>query len=251
MRQPIDKFSTQSAIYKKYRPLYPQALFDEILEQVSARTKCWDCGTGNGQIAGRLSAYFDHVEATDISQNQLDQALRKDNINYSRQRAESTDFEDGQFDLITVGQAMHWFEHESFNQEVKRVAKPGGVVSIWGYSLIQVSWEIDELISEFNEVIVGPYWDAQRRHIDEEYDHVPFDFEPIPVDKHFSIEAHWNKDHLKGYFDSWSCVQNYKQKNNGVDPVPDLMRRLGQFWPANETKKVNFPLFMKMGRVIK
>ncbi|MEX0681015.1 MAG: hypothetical protein WD097_06500 [Balneolales bacterium] len=62
-----DNFSEQSNQYAEFRPLYPEELFDFLLSLVPDRYSAWDCGTGNGQVAGQLANYFDKVAATDIS----------------------------------------------------------------------------------------------------------------------------------------------------------------------------------------
>jgi len=118
MKEILDKFSKQAKTYQKYRPRYPQVLYDELLSLTSKRQSCWDCGTGNGQVAIELAKYFEQVYATDISQQQLNQATSIPNITYKVERAESTSFPAQTFDLITVGQAMHWFDFEAFNKEV-------------------------------------------------------------------------------------------------------------------------------------
>ncbi|SMD34762.1 Methyltransferase domain-containing protein [Reichenbachiella faecimaris] len=251
MKKPLDRFSIQSSAYKKHRPVYPSALYEEILGHVITREKCWDCGTGNGQVAEALSTYFRQVEASDLSENQLAQAPNLPNVHYSIQRAENTNFADDQFDLITVGQAVHWFDFEAFHSEVLRVSKPGGIVAIWGYGLLKVDERIDELTTEFDRDIVGPYWDVERRHIDSAYETIPFNFDPIKVKHSFVIEESWNTDRLEGYFNSWSCVQNYKQKHSGNSPVSALMERISEYWKAGETKKVSFPIFLRMGRIDK
>ena len=71
-----DNFSTQSEAYAKYRPQYPAELFEFIIQHVKNKNLAWDCATGNGQSAKELSKYFDKVYATDISQNQLDNAVK-------------------------------------------------------------------------------------------------------------------------------------------------------------------------------
>src|SRR5256885_13665539 len=117
-----NNFSSQAKIYAQYRPGYPQELFDFILAQVTERNLSWDCATGNGQTAKILARYFKSVGATDISQRQLDQAVRLDNISYSCQPAEHTTFPGDSFDLITISQALHWLNFEGFYREVNRVA---------------------------------------------------------------------------------------------------------------------------------
>ena len=73
-----DQFSKQSDLYVKFRPSYPQEVFDFILSLVSARHLAWDVGTGNGQIAEVLSTYFDQVIATDISEKQISNAKKNE-----------------------------------------------------------------------------------------------------------------------------------------------------------------------------
>ena len=69
MKKIIDNFSMQSQGYKKYRPVYPDSLYTEILKLVKDKDCCWDCGTGNGQVAVVLANHFKKVYATDISEN--------------------------------------------------------------------------------------------------------------------------------------------------------------------------------------
>src|SRR5882672_948119 len=120
-----DLFSAQAKQYAAFRPTYPEALYDFIFQHVHGNENAWDCATGNGQVAQRLARQFKKVYATDISQKQLDQASPANNIHYAVSPAESTPFPDHQFDLITVGQALHWFDLDKFYAEVKRVIKPG------------------------------------------------------------------------------------------------------------------------------
>src|SRR5688572_9865875 len=114
-----DYFSGHSKLYAAFRPTYPAALYDSIFSHLKNKTTAWDCGTGNGQVAGYLSEHFATVCATDISKPQLDHAVRAPNIFYTLSPAERTEFPDQHFDLITVAQAIHWFDRELFYKEVK------------------------------------------------------------------------------------------------------------------------------------
>src|SRR5215471_13440479 len=101
-----DNFSSQSDQYAKYRPTYPRDLFDYLNFIVPNKQNAWDCGTGNGQVAYELAKTFENVFATDISEAQLDNAIQADNIIYSIQPAEKTNFENNLLDLIVVAQAI-------------------------------------------------------------------------------------------------------------------------------------------------
>src|SRR6185503_9076126 len=130
-----DNFSLQSYQYAKFRPTYPKELYDFLLSLVETREVAWDCGTGNGQVANELAKYFKQVYATDISEKQIQQAVKKDNIFYKVESAENTSFPANEFDLITVAQAIHWFSFDEFYNEVNRTIKPGGILAVIGYGL--------------------------------------------------------------------------------------------------------------------
>ncbi len=239
-----DNFSTQADIYAKYRPHYPHELFDFILQYVKGRDTAWDCATGNGQTAKVLASYFIHVQATDISQKQIDNAYKETNIHYFVQPSEQTSFTDHSFDLITISQALHWFATDRFYTEVRRVAKPACVVAAWSYSLLNISPEIDELIRSFYKYTIGPYWDAERRYVDDEYKTIPFPFAEIVAPK-FSMYYYWTIDELEGYLNTWSAVQKFIVTNN-YNPVDEMIRKIK---PAagNGKMKIVFPLHIRIG----
>lgn len=239
-----DRFSKQSRYYKKYRPVYPQELYNTILRHARVRDRCWDCATGNGQVAVALSTQFKNVIATDISSSQLSMAEKRDNILYELMRAEETSFPDNSFDLITVGQAIHWFDIDAFFKEVDRVLKPGGLLAVWGYDLLEVSPLIDKCIRFFYEDTIKPYWDDERHHIDNRYKEIDFPFNAIPMPKKLFVETLWSLEHLNGYLNSWSGVQRYKEANNKVNPVLPLIELLTLFWRGDLT--VRFPLFLEL-----
>jgi ubiquinone/menaquinone biosynthesis C-methylase UbiE len=243
-----DNFSKQANIYAKYRPQYPQELFDFILQHTDKTENAWDCATGNGQSAKVLAKYFEKVFATDISQKQIDNAEQAANIYYSLQPAEQTSFADNTFDLITVSQALHWFEFNSFYKEVERIAKPGSVFAAWSYSLLYISPEIDKLIRSFYTETIGSYWDAERKYVDDEYKTIPFPFDEIAA-PHFTMEYYWTTGELEGYLNTWSALQKFITANK-YNPVDELMQKIKPH-VSNEKMKIIFPLHIRMGMIKK
>jgi ubiquinone/menaquinone biosynthesis C-methylase UbiE len=245
-----DLFSKQAKTYAQFRPEYTDELYGFILQHVDNQQVAWDCATGNGQAAKVLAGHFTKVYATDLSQKQLDNAVQKENIFFSNQTAESTNFDDNTFDLITVAQAVHWFDFDKFYAEAKRVAKPNATIAVWGYGNIKFDdKELDGQMWDFYSNRVGKYWNFERRHIEEEYRTLPFPFEEI-VSPKFSIVRKWQRHEFEGYLNSWSAVQNCKN-TEGVNPVDDFMLDLSAVWGEFERKLLRFPLFLKMGKVVK
>ncbi len=242
-----DNFSQHATQYALYRPDYPEVLYSYILGLCKERKIAWDCGTGNGQVATKLSEYFEQVYATDISEKQLSNAIKKENIHYSLQPAERTSFSKNFFDLIVVAQAIHWFDFDLFYQEVKRTIKPNGLLIVVGYGLLKVNPEIDEIINTFYHNTIGPYWDAERHYIDEEYKTIPFPFEELSGPDMLSI-LDWSFEHFMGYINTWSAVQHFI-KEKGYNPVEQLAQDILPFWPEQEIKKVSFPILLRAGKV--
>lgn len=75
-----DLFSAGAKAYATYRPDYPRELFAYLLQFVAERKAALDCATGNGQAASALAGFFERVEAIDISEEQLKNAVPKDNL---------------------------------------------------------------------------------------------------------------------------------------------------------------------------
>jgi ubiquinone/menaquinone biosynthesis C-methylase UbiE len=241
-----DNFSHQADKYLLYRPSYPAEIFSFLIAQLRDTKTAWDCGTGNGQVAVELAKYFDVVYATDISAQQIENAIDKQNIIYSVQPAETTNSADNTFDLITVAQAIHWFDFEKFYGEVKRVAKPQAIVAVIGYGLIKTFDEADAIIEGFYFNTVGKFWDAERKYIDDNYRTIPFPFQEIETPK-FSNELYWNFEHLIGYLGTWSAVKHYI-KAKGENPINLIEEKLKQCW-GNETRKVRFDILLRVGKI--
>ncbi|HEU4472593.1 MAG TPA: methyltransferase domain-containing protein [Flavisolibacter sp.] len=245
-----DLFSNQSGIYAMYRPGYPPELYDYILQFVNDRLHAWDCATGNGQCAAVLAGHFEKVSASDISAAQLTNAVQKPNISYLLCPAEQTPFPDNSFDLITIATAYHWFDAKAFFKEANRVGKPGAVVAAWAYQLLCSDDEqINKIILRFYQDIVGPYWDPERKHIDESYANIDFAFEALPS-SHFTLRQCWTRDHFKGFLQTWSAFQHYLRQN-GTSPLLQVEAEIDAAWKDGETKIIEFPLFLKIGRVSK
>ncbi len=242
-----DLFSAQSALYQQARPVYPASLIMQILPYVVGRQCAWDCGAGSGQLTQLLTAHFQQVMATDISAKQLAQAPVLENVQYSVQSAEQTDFPEHYFDLITVAQAIHWFDFEKFYAEVRRTLKPDGVLAVIGYGLIRTNHDhINRLIDELYFQTLKGYWDAERHYIDEGYRTIPFPLQEYAVPE-LKMEFEWTFAQLIAYLNTWSAVQHYQQQHQ-LNPVAALQEKLQDF-DLNKIMAVRFPILLRLGHL--
>ena len=242
----VDHFASVAADYARFRPAYPPALFDFLAGVSPDRSLAWDCGTGTGIAAIPLAQRFSAVVATDASEAQLAQAPPHPRITWRVLREGTSGLPDHSASLVTVAQAAHWFDLDAFYREVDRVLKPGGVVALWCYGLLAIEADIDRVLNQFEHGCVGSYWPAERRHVDAEYQTLPFPYSRIdtPV---FTMEATLTRSALLGYLGSWSGVSRYRAAT-GKDPIEELEAGLSPLWPAPESKVVRWPLTVVAGR---
>jgi ubiquinone/menaquinone biosynthesis C-methylase UbiE len=245
-----DIFSSHADLYAKYRPLYPRELYEFVLGHVPGKAAALDCGTGNGQAAGVLAEHFTEVHATDISEKQIQKAIHKDNLFYHVCKAENLPLADNYFDLITSATAVHWFQFDQFFAEIKRVGKNNSVFACWAYKVVRTNHEnINNLIDRFYGETIHSYWDAERRHVDEEYKDIPMPFREVKTPS-FATQLSWDLQTLEGYLNTWSAVQHYIRKNQ-ANPVKQLMEELNREVGAHDKILMTFPIFMRMGIISK
>ena len=231
-----------------FRPTYPEELFDWLAGIAPQRKLAWDCGAGSGQAAVALAARFEQVLGTDISAAQLASAPVLADVEYRVAPAEASGLPDHSVDLITVAQALHWFDLPKFYAEAQRVLTPHGIIAAWGYNRLQIDRpELQQLFDHFYDKTIGAYWPPERVHVENGYRDLPFPFRRIAA-PHFSLRKKWTREHLFGYLRSWSAVGRF-QAANGYDPVTGFAEHIGALWPEGKTHCVEWPLFLHVGRV--
>ncbi len=242
-----DLFSDQAKRYAQFRPVYPENLFRYLASLTREHKLVWDCGCGNGQAAIKLADHFEHVIGTDLSDKQLENAVRHPKVAYRRASTESSGFENGSVDLTVAAQSFHWFKADKFYAEAKRVSKPGGVLAIWCYGLAKISPEVDAVVRHFYGEILGPYWEKERKLVEEGYGNVPFPFREITPPR-FQMEAEWSLEQLVGYLGTWSALRTFIE-GNGHNPLESLRSELEKTWGDDLIRNVQWELAMRIGIV--
>jgi SAM-dependent methyltransferase len=246
-----DHFSPLAAAYAAARPSYPAALFAHLSTVAPGRRRAWDCGTGNGQAALALAGWFDEITATDASAEQLARAPAHAAVTYRVAAAEASGLPSASMDLVTVAQALHWFDPPAFFEEARRVLVPGGIVAVWCYGLQQVGHaELDELLERFYHETVGPYWAPERRLVETGYRTIPFPFDELAAPA-FEMAHRWSLAELLAYIRTWSATAKFVSAE-GYDPVAPLSDRLRPLWRGDGAgdgrRCVRWPLSLRVGR---
>jgi len=242
-------FSTVACEYSLFRPGYPSELFEWLARAAPATDAAWDCGCGSGQASVPLAAHFSRVFATDAAAEQIAAAKPHARVSYSVTPAERSGLEAASVDLVTVAQALHWFDVEAFYAEARRVARPGALLAVWTYPRPRfVDTQLDACLAEFYVNVVGKYWPPERRHIESNYTTLPFPFDEL-AHPPFELELRWNLEQVLGYVSSWSATTRYRQAE-GRDPLPLLRATIAPLWPAaGEQLPVRMPIVLRAGRL--
>ena len=240
-----DHFSKQAADYAKFRPRYPQQLFDFLGSIAPSRQLAWDCATGNGQAAIGLASVFDRVIATDASEKQIANAQSHEAVEYRVAPAGNSSLGSETLDLIMVAQALHWFDLGRFYGEVRRVLKNNGVFAASAYNLLHVEPAIDEVVNRYYYEVVGAFWPPERKLV-EQFADLPFPFHKVDAPK-FEMTAQWNLDHLLGYLQTWSSTQRFIAAHSS-NPLEQVIDELRAAWgDSQHARNVTWPLVLRIG----
>lgn len=234
-----DHFSGHAAIYARHRPTYPDALFDWIADQCRRREHALDCATGNGQAARALARRFGRVTATDASAEQIAAAQPEPGVTFRTAPAEASGLPDASVDVVTVAQALHWFDLQAFYREAARVLRDNAVLVAWCYQLTRVDPAIDAVIDDYYAGTLAGYWPPERVHIERGYDDIRPDWPAIEVPQ-FEMRCDWTADDMLGYLASWSATRR-AEAATGRNPLADVEGPLRAAWHA-APRPVRWPL---------
>ena len=247
MRAFEDHFSSRATVYAQYRPAYPKELYAYLASLAPHHRFAWDCGTGNGQAALGLSDYFDHVVATDASNEQLAHAPQNPRVEYKAARAEESGLTGASAALVTSAVAIHWFDLDRFYAEVRRVLVPGGIIAAWCYSLPSTAEAIDAILKRlFHETLAG-YWPERFHYVKEQYTTLPFPFQELAAPP-FTMKTTWSLEQVLGFINSWSGATNY-EKREGRSLVHLIEPEIARAWGSTSERTLTWQIFLRVGRV--
>lgn len=127
-------FGAAADLYDRIRPTYPR----EALEWgIPEKSEICDLGAGTGILTRQLTELGHSVIAVEP-----DDKMRAKIPGDARQgSATNIPLPDASVDVVTAGQAYHWFYGEPAHTEIARVLKPGGrFIPIWNVRDERVPW---------------------------------------------------------------------------------------------------------------
>jgi SAM-dependent methyltransferase len=240
-----DHFSRVAASYAAYRPRYPAALIDLLVEHAPGRALAWDVGCGSGQLSIALADRFERVIATDLVQAQLDQATPHARVTYRCAPAEASGLVAGSADLVVAAQAAHWFDLPRFYAEAERVGRPGALVALVSYGRAYFTGDAD--VTHFHRVTLDAYWPPGRELVDNGYRDIHLPWTPVEAPA-IDMTVEWSRDELVGYLSSWSAVAKLVERE-GPAAFDAIRERLASTWPDGERRVIRWPLAIKVARL--
>lgn len=148
-------FGKTSKAYAKFRDIYPEEVFEKLHDiGVGVQGSRWlDLGTGTGVIPRGLAKYGADIVATDISEQQITEAiaLSKDysNIKYEVLAAEDISYPEHSFDAVTACQCFWYFDPNTVVPVIKSLLKRGGI-----FLKLYMSYLKEESIAQDSNSIV-------------------------------------------------------------------------------------------------
>lgn len=212
-------------------------------------------------FSDQVAEHYEKVIGTDVSEAQLKLAISHPRVQYLQTPLNIKDDElisliggENSVDLVTVAQAVHWFDLPNFYNLVSRILrKPGGVVAVWCYNDIEVSPTFDTMMKKFHDTTL-PFWNSNIQYIFDGYKTLPFPFEsvglgyegkPLPLDipKELSFEG------FLRMLRSWSALTTAKEQ--GIDLLSEnVVKEFESAWGgSNLVRSVTYKAFMLVGKV--
>jgi SAM-dependent methyltransferase len=157
-------FGKTSRDYARHRAGFPEAFFERLAPFGVGRAgqRVLDLGTGTGSLARGLARRGCTVTGVDRSAALMEEARRLDaavgvSIRYVTGVAEDTGFPSGSFDVITAGQAWHWFDRPRAAREARRVVVQGGTLVIAHFDWLSLGANVAALTEKLIEAH-NPSW---------------------------------------------------------------------------------------------
>ena len=246
----MDQFLNPEQIknYDATRPKYTTEIFSDIINKTKSFNNYLDIACGCGQLLLQLSDNFKLSIGLDISKEQITKAkenLEKSNIKQKEnvifyesdtydiveKLNKNENLKDIKFDLITIGQAYHWYEEDKILTFLKSLLSNEGILVIAGYKKQHFDEVTQPDLNSFFESIIKfllPYFECNVANIDSGYvssfQKFKKYFSNIDGPKWFTEQSQIGMNKLSIFLKSWSAYVNYKKSlSHGQKDILDVM----------------------------
>jgi SAM-dependent methyltransferase len=133
----VGRFEATVPFYARYREPYPASFFREVAhrEGLQGSERLIDIGCGPGLLAIGFAPYVRSCVGVDVETEMLaaarvEAARAAVHIDLIQARMEDLPEDIGQFQVVTIGRALHWFDREKALAVLERiVAKDGWIMT--------------------------------------------------------------------------------------------------------------------------
>src|SRR5262249_2426047 len=132
----MGRFATTAKLYEQYRPPYPAEFFQAVAQRLalSKQHALIDLGTGPGPLALGFAPYVGRVVGVDPEPEMLAAAraaaARADaDVTFVEGRAEDLPESIGDYDVVTIGRALHWMDHNALDPLFARLGAHDGALA--------------------------------------------------------------------------------------------------------------------------
>jgi SAM-dependent methyltransferase len=166
-----EKFTGKAAVYAKYRPTYPKEILKILGDQIefTRESVVADIGSGTGILSKIFLENGNAVYSVEPN-NSMRSYAERDLSMYPQFHsvaaiAEDTGLPGSSIDLVTAGQALHWFDRERARKEFARILKPTG------YALIVYNErkKEDGMMDDYDKIIDRNASKSETPDVDAEY----------------------------------------------------------------------------------
>ncbi len=144
------RFTGRTGNYSRGRPGYPDEIIEYLIKEgaIGTGSLIADVGSGTGKLSRLFLKHGFNVKCIEPNPEMREQAQR-DLMGFSTfisidGTAENTGLPDHSVDLVTAGQAFHWFDPVASGKEFSRILKPGGKVALIWNDRVQSSGSFNE-----------------------------------------------------------------------------------------------------------
>jgi SAM-dependent methyltransferase len=156
------RFGDVADRYERARPLYPQAALSELAARCGLRsgTPVADLGAGTGKLTRQVAALGADVVAVEPAAG-MRRRLEAEvpGVPVLDGTAEDIPLPGASVEIVTVGQAFHWFDTHRALDEIARVLRPAGWLALLWNERPESGWAAGlwDLRRQLTEAATGTY----------------------------------------------------------------------------------------------